>query len=169
MNYTDWSSKLEQVLKRTDKDTLYDYLCDYAKSHEELAMALIGEFWQTEKDDYKSMVQKCLMHPTKLGAKSHEAYDWTAVACDLAKMMNLAAMTRTSLSYGRCWLHSGSHDAAQNIAFMYSLYESCKMNDIDFGEYVEDILTRMMNGDEDYRSMIPCYYTPGKKQEKKVA
>ena len=69
----------------------------------------------------------------------------------------------------RCWLNSGSHDAAQNIAFMYSLYESCKMNDIDFGEYVEDILTRMMNGDDDYRSMIPCYYTPGKKQEKKVA
>ena len=41
------------------------------------------------------------------------------------------------------------------------------MNDIDFSEYVEDILTRMMNGDDDYRSMIPCYYTPGKKQEKK--
>ena len=38
----------------------------------------------------------------------------------------------------RCWLNSGSHDAAQNIAFMYSLFESCKMNDIDFGEYVED-------------------------------
>ena len=69
----------------------------------------------------------------------------------------------------RCWLNSGSHDAATNIAFMYSLFESCKMNDIDFGEYVEDILTRMMNGDDDYRSMIPCYYTPGKKQEKKVA
>ena len=43
------------------------------------------------------------------------------------------------------------------------------MNDIDFGEYVEDILTRMMNGDDDYRSMILCYYTPGKKQEKKAA
>ena len=69
----------------------------------------------------------------------------------------------------RCWLNSGSHDAAQNIAFMYSLYESCKMNGIDFGEYVEDILTRMMNGDDDYRSMIPCYYTTVKKQEKKVA
>ena len=41
------------------------------------------------------------------------------------------------------------------------------MNDIDFGEYVEDILTRMMNGDDDYRSMIPCYYTPSKKQEKR--
>ena len=30
------------------------------------------------------------------------------------------------------------------------------MNGIDFGEYVEDILTRMMNGDNDYVSMIPC-------------
>ena len=40
------------------------------------------------------------------------------------------------------------------------------MNDIDFGEYVEDILTRMMNGDDDYRSMILCNYTLGKKQEK---
>jgi hypothetical protein len=26
-----------------------------------------------------------------------------------------------------------------------------------------------MNGDDDYRSMIPCYYTPGKKQEIKTA
>ena len=69
----------------------------------------------------------------------------------------------------RNWLNSGSHNAAQNIAFMYSLYESCKMNDIDFGEYVEDILTRMMNGDDDYRSMVPCNYTHGKKYEKKVA
>ena len=69
----------------------------------------------------------------------------------------------------RCWLNSGSHEAATNIAFMYSLFESCKMNDIDFGEYVEDILTRMMNGDDDYRSMIPCNYTPVKKQGKKIA
>ena len=50
----------------------------------------------------------------------------------------------------RNWLNSESHDAAANIAFMYSLYGSCKMNGIDFGEYVEDILTRMMNGDTDY-------------------
>ena len=69
----------------------------------------------------------------------------------------------------RCWLNSGSHEAATNIAFMYSLFESCKMNGIDFGEYVEDILTRMMNGDDDYRSMIPCNYTLAKKQGKKIA
>ena len=69
----------------------------------------------------------------------------------------------------RNWLNSGSHEAAQNIAFMYSLFESCKMNGIDFGEYVEDILTRMMNGDNDYESMIPCNYVPAQKQEKKAA
>ena len=63
----------------------------------------------------------------------------------------------------RNWLNSGSHDAAANIAFMYSLYESCKMNGIDFGEYVEDLLTRMMNGDTDYGSMIPCNRKLGKK------
>ena len=67
-----------------------------------------------------------------------------------------------------CWDSNGSKMTAY-IAFMYSLFESCKMNDIDFGEYVEDILTRMMNGDDDYRSMIPCNYTPGEKQEKKIA
>lgn len=46
----------------------------------------------------------------------------------------------------RNWLCSGSQFAASNIGFMYSLLESCKLNGVDFGEYVEDILTRMMNG-----------------------
>ena len=58
----------------------------------------------------------------------------------------------------RNWLHTGSHEAAENLAFMYSLYESCKMNEWDFGRYIEDILTRMKDGDKDYLSMLPCYY-----------
>ena len=93
---------------------------------------------------------------------------WTLAFCKNGSKMTDYEQVRAAMGR-RCWLNSGSHDAATNIAFMYSLYESCKMNDIDFGEYVEDILTRMMNDDDDYRSMIPCYYTPGKKQEKKVA
>ena len=32
----------------------------------------------------------------------------------------------------RNWLHTGSHQAAKNIAFMFGLLESCKLNDIDF-------------------------------------
>ena len=60
----------------------------------------------------------------------------------------------------RNWLHSGSHDAAQNIAFMYSLYESCKLNDLNFFDYINDVLTRLMKGETDYKSLIPCNYKP---------
>ena len=46
----------------------------------------------------------------------------------------------------RNWLHTGSHDSARNIAFMFGLYESCTLNNVDFGHYIEDILTRIVNG-----------------------
>jgi len=46
----------------------------------------------------------------------------------------------------RNWLHTGNHLGAENIAFMFSLFESCKLNDINFGDYIEDILTRLMEG-----------------------
>lgn len=55
----------------------------------------------------------------------------------------------------RTWLHSGSHFAAQNIAFMYSLVESCRLNDINFGVYIEDILTRIMKGEKADNSFLP--------------
>lgn len=55
----------------------------------------------------------------------------------------------------RNWNHSGSHDAAKNIAFMYSLYESCVMNEISFNVYIEEVLNRIQDGDTDYRSMLP--------------
>lgn len=58
----------------------------------------------------------------------------------------------------RNWGKAGSHGAAENLAFMYSLYESCKMNNLNFGRYIEDILTRMKEGDKDYRAMLPCFY-----------
>lgn len=58
----------------------------------------------------------------------------------------------------RNWLHIGSHMAAQNVAFMYSLYESCRLNNINFGKYLNDILTRMMKGDTNYMAMLPCNY-----------
>ena len=69
---------------------------------------------------------------------------------------------RSTLSLGssKNWLHSGSHDAAQNIAFMYSLYESCKLNELNFFDYINDVLTRLMKGETDYKSLIPCNYKP---------
>ena len=86
----DLSSKLAQVIEQVPKDVLYDYLCSYAQEHEELAMELVSEFWQAEKDDYRSMVQQCLMHPSPAGIKNGDGLDWGAIAADLAQMMNLA-------------------------------------------------------------------------------
>ncbi|MDD2954114.1 MAG: IS66 family transposase, partial [Parabacteroides sp.] len=60
----------------------------------------------------------------------------------------------------RNWLHTGSHFAAQNIAFMFGLLESCKLNNINFGEYIEDILTRFMFGKQADESFLPCNYEP---------
>lgn len=59
----------------------------------------------------------------------------------------------------RNWLHSGSHFSAQNIAFMFGLLESCKLNNIDFGIYIEDILTRIMRGEKVDESFLPCDYS----------
>jgi hypothetical protein len=87
---SDLSSKLTQVIEQIPKDVLYDFLCSYAQSHEELAMALVNEFWQAEKDDYRSMVQQCLMHPAPAGIKNGDGYDWGAVAADLSLKMDLA-------------------------------------------------------------------------------
>ncbi len=84
------SSKLAQVIEQIPKDVLYDFCCSYAQEHEELAMALVSEFWRPEKDDYRSMVQQCLMHPTPSGIKNGDGYDWGAIAVDLSRMMNLA-------------------------------------------------------------------------------
>lgn len=58
----------------------------------------------------------------------------------------------------RNWLHTGSHFAAQNISFMFGLLESCKLNNVNFGEYIEDILTRMLMGEEVDASFLPCDY-----------
>lgn len=65
----------------------------------------------------------------------------------------------------RDWLHIGSHFAAENIAFMYSLLESCKLNDVNFGEYVEDILICLMKGEEVDTFFLPNNYVPRLKEE----
>ena len=69
----------------------------------------------------------------------------------------------------RNWMHTGSHLGAENIAFMFSLFESCKLNEINFGDYIEDILTRLMEGEQDFMSLIPCNYNSNKKVNVKAA
>lgn len=58
----------------------------------------------------------------------------------------------------RNWQQAGSHFVAGNIAFMFGLLESCKLNNLNFGEYIEDILTRILCGEEVDASFLPCGY-----------
>lgn len=80
------------------------------------------------------------------------------------EMHNIAAerMFRHIAMGRRNWMHVGSHGAAENISFVYSLLESCKLNDLSFGDYVEDICTRMMRGEKDFESLLPCDYKDSK-------
>ncbi len=143
----------------------YRFRVDYSASIVGKIMSLLKKI-RAEKDKYGALVMRAVNYILD----DEKAFKKFLHDGRIEMHNNAVESVFRHIAMGRrCWLNSGSHDAAQNIAFMYSLYESCKMNDIDFGEYVEDILTRMMNGDDDYRSMIPCNYTLGKKQEKRVA
>ena len=40
---------------------------------------------------------------------------------------------------------------------------------LNFGRYIEDILTRIKDGDKDYKSMLPCYYVEKSDEVKECA
>ena len=87
-----------------------------------------------------------------------------------AEIMDAVERMFRHLAMGRRnWMHTGSHLGAENIAFMFSLFESCQLNDIHFGDYIEDILTRLMEGEQDFMSLIPGNYNSNKKLNVKAA
>lgn len=87
----------------------------------------------------------------------------------LIPSMHAVGMFRHLAMGRRNRMHTGSHLGAENIAFVFSLFESCKLNDINFGDYIEDILTRLMEGEQDFMSLIPCNYNSNKKVNVKAA
>lgn len=46
----------------------------------------------------------------------------------------------------------------ENHFFMFGLLESCKLNKVNFGEYIGDILTCILCGEEVDVSFLPCDY-----------
>lgn len=55
----------------------------------------------------------------------------------------------------RNWMHVGSHNAARNISFMYSLLESCKLNKIDFSDYLNHLLAHINDKGIDLKTLLP--------------
>ena len=55
----------------------------------------------------------------------------------------------------------GSESSAADNAFMYSVIESCKLNDMDPGKYLRHLLNKLKSHREgdDLRNLLPCYCT----------
>lgn len=52
----------------------------------------------------------------------------------------------------------GSEDAAENAAFMFSVTESCRLNNINPVNYLEMIFTKIRDGETATQALLPCYY-----------
>lgn len=113
-----------------------------------------------------SFMEKVRDGGTEYGVLAHRAADYLLndkegfsafLTCGLIEIGNNAVeRCFRNIAKGReNWLQCGSHQAAEHTAFMYSLVESCKMNDLDFGLYIETVLKRIQNGDTDYAGMLP--------------
>lgn len=55
----------------------------------------------------------------------------------------------------------GSENAAENSAFIFSLIESCKLNDIDPQDYLKHLFECILHGKNcDKKALLPCFYKP---------
>ena len=54
---------------------------------------------------------------------------------------------------------------------MRTVGNSYKLNDLNFYDYINDVLSRLMKGETDYKSLIPCNYKPlpSAEEQKEVA
>lgn len=69
---------------------------------------------------------------------------------------NYAEAIMRDLATGRKnFLFSGSDEAAKNLAFAYSLTQSCKLCKINPYDYWEDLLSNSMNSDREIDSFMP--------------
>ena len=51
----------------------------------------------------------------------------------------------------------------------FNQLSDCKLNNLNFGHYIEDILTRIVNGEEIDESFIPCNYVSRPLEEETAA
>lgn len=56
-------------------------------------------------------------------------------------------------------MNIGSEAAAENSAFVFSLIESCKLNDVDPQDYLKHLFECILyGGDYDKKTLLLCFY-----------
>ena len=61
------------------------------------------------------------------------------------------------------WMFVGNVESANKSALLYSIIQSCKMNNIDFRQYLMYVLNHahaMRRGDIDPKSLLPQFIDP---------
>lgn len=61
------------------------------------------------------------------------------------------------------WMFVGNGESANKSALLYSIIQSCKMNNIDFRKYLVYVLNHahaMRRGDIDAKSLLPQFINP---------
>lgn len=71
--------------------------------------------------------------------------------------MHNAFCPKLSLPF-KPYRHFGRYCVYCKYSFMFGLLENCKLNKVNFGEYIEDILTRILAGEDVDMSFLPCDY-----------
>lgn len=56
------------------------------------------------------------------------------------------------------YMNIDSEDAAGNLAFIFSLIESCKLNNIDSLDYLKHLFDILHGKDYDKKALLPCSY-----------
>lgn len=89
--------------------------------------------------------------------------EWTAMenvlksgTAELSNNLAEQMMRHLKLNLKNCQ-NIGSEEAAEDNAFMYSLIESCRMNDLSPVKYIEHLVSSLRSDSADTTRLLPCY------------
>ena len=132
------------VRSRETPDDPLKYTIEYVQAALSLEKKLCVMLYDEGTRDHMLQEEKIFKDSSIVGFVADRAPQYPAIVKDLEGK---------ELLRQACWFH-----ARHYLAFMFGLLESCKLNKVNFGEYIEDILTRILCGEEVDASFLPCDY-----------
>lgn len=88
MNTNTQLEKIEKVLAKIPSRELKNFIQCYALTHEDLATALVENYWKPERGNCKEMVEACFAHVgTSSGVFGMPSLDWRRIEQDLTAVM----------------------------------------------------------------------------------
>lgn len=122
---------------------------------------LMSLFWQRLKEFHESGYKGCGQLMTK--ALRYAYNEWKAMemvlkngAVELSN--NLAEQMMRHIKQNlKNSMNIGSEEAALDNAFMYSLIESCRMNNLSPVDYIRHLTAELVTGQANKRQLLPCF------------